>query len=207
VIRPPPPVRPKFSTRRPPRRGPDPRVEALEVRDSGSSVAGAMFAATVEAHGPLPCRTDSRRRRSGRTSRRQLKLRGSVHDPVNPVGRLRFNVLATVSGHRTVVSANLVAVTSYGDGIRVEPDADAVTLIANVAGRDHDLVLVGDVDDDPRRAGEPEDSKARLATQAQAEGDEALKVAGVLDLAQVGAARREDARQEAGPATCVKIGR
>ena len=45
--------------------------------------------------------------------------------------------------------------------------------------------LVRDVDDDPRRAGEPEDAEARLAAQAQPERDDALEVAGELELAEV----------------------
>ena len=52
AIRPPPPVRAGSSARRAPRHGPDPRPEVLEVRDSRSSVAGAMFAAAVEGLGP-----------------------------------------------------------------------------------------------------------------------------------------------------------
>jgi hypothetical protein len=44
----------------------------------------------------------------------------------------------TVSGHDTVVSANEVAVTLYGDGIRVDADADGVLLRGNVARRHHD---------------------------------------------------------------------
>lgn len=39
----------------------------------------------------------------------------------------------TVSGRGTVVSANVVAETTYGDAIRVEPAAAAVTLSGNVA--------------------------------------------------------------------------
>jgi hypothetical protein len=37
-----------------------------------------------------------------------------------------------------VVSDNRVAVTLYGDGIRVEADAQGVLLRGNVAGRHHD---------------------------------------------------------------------
>src|SRR3954452_3816583 len=63
--------------------------------------------------------------------------------------------------------------------------------------------LVGDVDHDPGWAGEPEDAKAGLAAQPEAEGDKAFEVAGVLDLAQVGAARHDHARQEGASAVRV----
>jgi len=65
---------------------------------------------------------------------------------------------------------------------------------------------VRDVDHDPRRAGEPEDAKARLTAQPEAERDETLEVAGVPDLEQVGATRRDDARQEVGSALRVSTG-
>ena len=55
---------------------------------------------------------------------------------------------------------------------------------------------VGDVDDDPRRAGEPEDPEAGPATQAEPERDDALEVAGELELAEVRAERGLDVRQQ-----------
>src|SRR5215212_4417964 len=50
---------------------------------------------------------------------------------------------------------------------------------------------VRDVDDEARRRRQPEHAEARLVAQAEAEGDLALEVAGVLDLPEVGAERIE----------------
>ena len=66
---------------------------------------------------------------------------------------------------------------------------------------------VGDVDDDPRRPGEPEDPEARPPAQAEAERDDALEVPGELDLPEIRAQRRLDARQQHRRSGCARASR
>ena len=109
----------------------------------------------------------------------------------SPVGRVRTNLDPRLVARLDALTGGAAAAN---ERVRV-----LVTLDGDVgaldAARDRRRRSVRDVDDDPRRGGEAEDAEARPAAQPEPVGDDALEVAGLLDLPQVRAPRRDDAGQ------------
>jgi hypothetical protein len=77
------------------------------------------------------------------------------------------------------------------------------TQYARLAGAVRAGLSVQDVDDEALRARQAEDAEAGLLAQAEPERHDALEVARVLDLTQVGAARGADVREQVRPAVRV----